>query len=461
MAIVQRWTGATANALQEAMRLTVREFAETIGVSPRAVTAWNSRGHDITPIPEIQRALDTALAQRTTEEHKARFWSILRDKDTQPASASADKGSGDVEPRFHQMVTVGLVDSQTAGAAVTDESAHNAAGEDPVEIMKRRTLMKFSLAAAAAITVGDSAIDQVGTTDVAGIKQTTARLHRLDQQHGGELIWQGALVAVSEAKRHLKQGSYTPDSRAAMQRAIGRLQVCAGWLCCDAGQRDQSVTNYMGALALARSTGDAEIETRAFANLAFQSSLLGQPDEALQFAGAAEMAARSIPDSSRVAAIPQLRLATASSLTGDAAETDRAITRARKALDDDRDHAAAPDWCTFLSPHEIDAVEAACAVNLGQASRAERLLEQAIDGYGDQHARNRALYRVRLAQARLDGRAVDGAVEAADAALDDLGPQLVSWRINAELAGVVDRLSQHPQVAGVDAFLHRYAAATR
>jgi tetratricopeptide (TPR) repeat protein len=262
---------------------------------------------------------------------------------------------------------------------------------------------------------------------------------------------------VNEAYQLLEHGSYGTEVEAQLLRATGRLQICAGWLCFDAGRHEQARTSYMGALALARPTGDAEVETRAFANLAFQSNLLKQPREALRFARAAEMAAISARDSSRVAAIPHLRVATASSLTGDVAGTDRAITLARKALDSEREHPTA-EWCAFLSPLEIDAVEATCAVKLGRATHAERLLEQAIDGYSDQHARNRALYRVRLAQARLEGRAVDGAVEAADAALDDLGGELDSWRVSSELDAVVQRLATYAKVAGVDAFVHRYAA---
>jgi hypothetical protein len=427
MAAVIRWTGAEVQALRHALRLSVRDFAAKLDVDRRSVNKWDARGSSIVLLPVTQAIMDTTLAQ-ASDEAKA---------------------------RFNQIMAARQVDGQVAGIPVTDDSVGIAAGEEPVDPMKRRTLIKFGLATTAAASVSGEIVGQVGATDVARIRRTTARLHGLDQQHGGETIWQAALSAVNEAYYLLERGSYGPEVEAQLLRATGRLQICAGWLCFDAGRHEQARTSYMGALTLARPTGDAEVETRAFANLAFQSNLLKQPREALRFARAAEMAANSVRDASRVAAIPQLRLATASSLTGDVRGTDRAITLARKALDDEREHTTA-EWCAFLSPLEIDAVEATCAVKLGHATRAERLLEQAINGYSDQHARNRALYRVRLAQARLDGRAVDGAVEAADAALDDLSGELDSWRVSTELAAVAQRLAGHPQVAGVDAFLDRY-----
>src|SRR5918998_6966820 len=89
------------------------------------------------------------------------------------------------------------------------------------------------------------------------------------------------------------------------------------------------------------------------------------------------------------------------------------------------------------------------ALELGRASRAEALLEQTIAGYGSRFARNRALYRVRLARARPDMKAVEGAAEAATGALDELSDGIASWRVSSELDAVARRLADYPDVAGV------------
>ncbi len=120
----------------------------------------------------------------------------------------------------------------------------------------------------------------------------------------------------------------------------------------------------------------------------------------------------------------------------------------------DRDHDEPIDErCAFLGPAELDGIEATCALELGRASRAETLLEQTIAGYGSRFVRNRALYRVRLARARLDMNAVEGAVEAATGALDDLSGGLASWRVGSELDAVARRLADYPDVAGVESLL--------
>lgn len=135
--------------------------------------------------------------------------------------------------------------------------------------------------------------------------------------------------------------------------------------------------------------------------------------------------------------------------------TERAITLARKALDRDRDEPV-EEWCAFLTPFEIDGIEATCALELGQPARAEALLEQVIVGYGNRFRRNRALYGALLARVRLDNGAVDGAAETVNAVLDNLSGELASWRVSSELDNVARRLADYPEVEGVDRFLAGY-----
>jgi hypothetical protein len=155
-----------------------------------------------------------------------------------------------------------------------------------------------------------------------------------------------------------------------------------------------------------------------------------------------------------------LRLARGSSLIGNATDADRAIAQARRVLEQDN---TAPDeeWSAFLSPSEVDGIEAGCALELRRPVQAERLLEQTIAGYGQQFARNLTSYRVQLARARLDKGEIDGAAEAAHRALDDLTGEVASWRVSSKLDAVAKRLAAYPEVDGVEDFLARYQAANQ
>jgi transcriptional regulator with XRE-family HTH domain len=61
MTIVQRWSGRETRALREALRMTVIEFAEYLGVTDRTVSKWEAGGAARVPLPAIQQVLDTAL----------------------------------------------------------------------------------------------------------------------------------------------------------------------------------------------------------------------------------------------------------------------------------------------------------------------------------------------------------------------------------------------------------------
>ena len=327
----------------------------------------------------------------------------------------------------------------------------------PLEDMKRRTLMSWGVAVTAAAGVGIGAGTTVGMTDVRRLQRAAARLHGLDQQHGGDTLWHAALAEARDGMHLLEYGSYTDTVGQHLLAATGQLQICAGWLALDAGQHEVARNCFGEALAMSRQANNAQVETRALANLAYQSNLLARPREALRYAAGAEHAAAGHGGTVWLTTLPQFRLAIGNALTGNAPDADRAVSNARRALERDNE-AANEEWSAFLSPMEIDGIEATCAIELQRPGRAERLLEQAIAGYAAQFARNLAGLRVRLARARLDNGHVDGAAEAAHRALDDLTCEVASSRVLTELDAITQRLTAYPEVDGVEHFIGRYQA---
>lgn len=324
---------------------------------------------------------------------------------------------------------------------------------DPV---KRRTLMQWGVTTAAATGFGIEVVGKIGMANVQRLQRATDRLCVLDHRHGGESLWQAGVISVYEANVMLEHANYSASVGQALLVATGNLQIRTGWLACDAGRQDVARSSFTDALTMARQAGDLEIEARALAGLGFQSNLVSRPREGLRFSQAAEVAVNALGPLSRMAAVPLLHLAVANARSNDHRAAKSAIARARKALDADQGHQTA-NWAAFMSPMEIDAVEATCAVEAGKATRAEKLLEQAIAGYGDGFTRNVALYRVRLTSARVKSGAVDGAIETADDVLDAIAEGLDSWRVNLELSRVMQAISTHA-APGVDDLLERYAA---
>ncbi|PWW53121.1 hypothetical protein DFQ13_116111 [Actinokineospora spheciospongiae] len=78
--VVRSWTGSEAAALRAALRMSVRGFADHLGVAPRTVNKWESLGFDTTPRPDMQAALDTTLRRANAEENQ-RFELLTSPKD--------------------------------------------------------------------------------------------------------------------------------------------------------------------------------------------------------------------------------------------------------------------------------------------------------------------------------------------------------------------------------------------
>ncbi|SCE65787.1 helix-turn-helix domain-containing protein [Micromonospora saelicesensis] len=63
MPTVQAWTGRETRALRQALRMSIRDFAENLGVSERTVSKWEAGRDAVQPRPEMQAALDTVLSR--------------------------------------------------------------------------------------------------------------------------------------------------------------------------------------------------------------------------------------------------------------------------------------------------------------------------------------------------------------------------------------------------------------
>jgi transcriptional regulator with XRE-family HTH domain len=93
VAAVGQWSGREAKALRQALRMSVRGFAEHLGVAARTVSKWEAQGARTRPFPETQALLDTALS-RADSMAQARFELLLA-----PSVDGGGDSSGGVVPR--------------------------------------------------------------------------------------------------------------------------------------------------------------------------------------------------------------------------------------------------------------------------------------------------------------------------------------------------------------------------
>ncbi|MGW1976546.1 helix-turn-helix domain-containing protein [Streptomyces sp. NPDC001889] len=91
MATVHHWTGLEARVLRLALRMTVRDFAEYLGVGVRTVSKWEKLRTLTEPRPDNQAILDTALARADAAVHP-RFETFLAEETGHPPTSMPDLG---------------------------------------------------------------------------------------------------------------------------------------------------------------------------------------------------------------------------------------------------------------------------------------------------------------------------------------------------------------------------------
>ena len=75
MQVVATWTGSSADALRQALRMTNESYAEHLGVAVRTVAYWRKKPETV-PQTAIQETLDAAL-ERAPDRAKAQFAALV------------------------------------------------------------------------------------------------------------------------------------------------------------------------------------------------------------------------------------------------------------------------------------------------------------------------------------------------------------------------------------------------
>lgn len=373
VATVGFWTGAETKALRQAMRLSVRNFAARLGVDARTVTKWENRGVSIELLPETQAIMDTALAQ-ASDEVKARFKQIV-------AESRAEEGPVDDTGR-----------------------------EDPFDPMKRRTLIKFSLATAASASMGDGVLGQERGVmrrqavhpELLNHYETLTKTYRqLDYQSGSTAVYD---ETVAQLNRMLAMADSVPTSLyQRYELAVGDSAQLAAWLAID--HQDYGAARHYTALALS-SAQEAEDPT-------LHAYVLGIKSYIHLHAKRGSEAVRLLYGALRLAGNPKLgvnhavhswlceAMGEAQALAGERAEGAVFLARAER-LFDRVEQADVPAWLGFYNGEEhITRLKGRCLVKLSDSQSAVITLENAVAALPVHYVRERSGTLIDLAAAHL------------------------------------------------------------
>jgi transcriptional regulator with XRE-family HTH domain len=389
--VVGQWTGQEASALRQALRMTIRDFAEHLGVAERTVAKWEAGGSAMVPVPVMQAALDTVLA-RASDDAKSRFALLLataRDPAKSPGSAVA------------------------LGAATLAGPAPVPRRLDPEAIRRLRTIL----------------------LEYARIDNLLGPAHLLDLM-ALHLNFIGELLTIASGQ-----------VRTELLTVGAWYAEFAGWLYQDAGNPQAASYWTDRALSWIQTADDPLRVSYVLMRKSNQASSLGDAARTLGLAQAALRGQDCL--SPRVRALALRQKARGHALAGDATACARALDAAKAEAADPDDHGdddrALTGYCT---PSYIDGEAADCWMLLGQPRKAVAILEHGLTEWPAQYQRDRGLNLARLAVAHAADREPEQACAVAQQAAAIIN-NTWSARSTAELRRLPVLLAPWPDLAPV------------
>ncbi|MFG2682516.1 helix-turn-helix domain-containing protein [Streptomyces sp. NPDC048392] len=323
--------------------------------------------------------------------------------------------------------------------------------------VRRRTVLQAAstagLAAALPALHRPAAPLHVANGYVDELRQRTARLRRLDEILGGGDTYRVYLGEYQATKGLLRDATFTPSSRLRLVALLAEQAQQAGWAAFDGGRQADAEGLYKESKEAALEAGDPDLHGNALAFLAYQA-----PDPRV----AVEIAASSCegigPGSpAGVRALLHERLAWACAVAGHASGTERALSAARAALEEQPADEPQPDWAAWVDETELDIMSGRCWTELRRPLRAVPVLIRALTQYDDHHARDKALYLSWLADSYLAAGEVEEAAAVTGRALT-LASGVASVRPRQRLAPVLRELHQYRSVSAVQNVLQAAGA---
>jgi tetratricopeptide (TPR) repeat protein len=295
--------------------------------------------------------------------------------------------------------------------------------------------------------------DRVTDTMVSTIEQRISTLRTLDDQLGGARLLEQARGDLALITGLLSAGRYTDEICVRLYALAARVSHLTGWMAYDAGLRSAGQRYYVGALRSARTAGDNAFGAFTLAEMGVHVSEAGRTAERVDLISTAiDNAPRTL--TSYTQSFLFLHKAEALSRDGDHRKAGTALNRAATLWER---HAAeeSPDWLDWFGEAQLKSTEGKVLLRSGQVERATRSLETSVQTAAP---RDKAVRSSRLAEARLAGGDLEGALDAANYGAGLLEDSVSSMRALNRLKEFSARLEAHTSAPAVREFRERLQA---
>jgi len=295
--------------------------------------------------------------------------------------------------------------------------------------------------------------DRVTDTMVSTIEQRISTLRTLDDQLGGARLLEQARGDLALITGLLSAGRYTEGIHTRLYALAARVSHLTGWMAYDAGLRSAGQRYYVGALRSARTAGDDAFGAFVLAEMGVHVSEAGRTAERVDLISTAiDNAPRTL--SPYTQSFLYLHKAEALSRDGDHQRAGTALNRAGL-LWEHHTVEENPDWLDWFGEAQLKSTEGKVLLRSGQVERATSSLETSVEKAAP---RDKAVRSSRLAEARLAGNDLDGALDAANHGAGLLEDKVSSVRALDRLKEFAEQLQAHRSVPAVREFRERLQA---
>jgi tetratricopeptide (TPR) repeat protein len=435
MDVVSSWTGARADALRRALRMTNEAFAEHLGVVVRTVAYWRARPGSV-PKPDVQEALDTVLAQ-AAEPVRAQFWLILAERERE-----RDRDRVSLQPRLVAASLWPADDELTRGPA-HPESAR------PFSEVPQLSASAYG-------------VRPVTPGDLARVRSMRAHLKAIDNAHGGGTALPLATVYLHAEILPLLDGHELDYPSQSLIEAVAEYELDVGWMAYDAGQQDVAERYFASALRRARAVGDRLLAGRILAAMSHQAIHLGRLRDAIELSQASRSTTAHVA-TPRALAMEATMEACAHAAAGDGRQSHRALDDAASAVTlITASGQSDPEWLDF-DEGGFWGHAARVYRDLGELRQAEDAAQKSVALCLPSHSRTRAQRNTIRATAHLRKGEVEAAVDAGEQVIRE------AWSLRsghvfgeiAELAAAIARFKTPVASAFLDQAHELLAARER
>ena len=303
--------------------------------------------------------------------------------------------------------------------------------------------------------LASSAGRRIGATTAAALADRAHGLRLADDVIAGGDLLAPALRELDGAVRLYRETTHSEETGRSLLSSIGEIAQITGWIASAAGEHDQAARAYRLGVSAARDAGDLALVGNLAGSLAYQLSNTDHEDDGVSLARAAlDEAGPDAPAKARALYLD--RVAWAHAKTGDAQPAMRALAEAHEAMAGE-DSRESPEWAYWVSPEELDVMDARVYTELRKPLRAVPLLQEVLSRYDSTHTRELALYLSWLAVALVDANEPEEAATTARRMLD-LSADFASDRTAQRNRVVLTKLEPYGDMPEVREVLNTYAA---